>query len=84
MKHLVYGLIVTVLFSFCSNEKQYTDTKVKCVIDSVEYHPIGHDNTLQSEPYWGLHLKGYNFKMRSYRPLKKGDTIEIIERKNRK
>jgi hypothetical protein len=84
VKHFIYGLIITLLFSFCNSEGKHVDTKIKCVVDSVEYHPIGFDNTLQTEPYWKLHLKDYNFKVRSYRQREKGDTIEIIERKYRK
>lgn len=84
MKHFIYGLIITLLFSFCNSEGKHVDTKIKCVVDSVEYHPIGFDNTLQLDPYWKLRLVGYDFKVRTSKPYKKGDTIEIIERKYKK
>jgi hypothetical protein len=51
------------------------------VIDSVEYHPIGYDNTLQTTPYWKLHLNNGEYKIVSHRHYQKGDTIEVIERK---
>jgi hypothetical protein len=51
------------------------------VIDSVEYHPIGYDNTLQTTPYWKLHLNNREYKIVSHRHYQKGDTIEVIERK---
>jgi hypothetical protein len=54
------------------------------VIDSVEYHGVGHDNTLQTTPYWKLYLREPKMKITSYRCYDKGDTIEVIERKIKK
>ncbi len=79
---LVSSLLI-VLIS-CKYKTQYDSTKAKYVIDSVEYHPIGYDNTLQTTPYWKLYLCDKKYKVVSYRPYQKGDTIEVIEKKIKK
>ena len=50
-------------------------------IDSVEYHPIGSDNTLQTTPYWKVHAEGTDFNITRYRNFEVGDSIELIERR---
>ena len=81
MKFLPYILILCGLTS-CLNDTKFIDTPVKCEIDSVEYHGVGHDNTLQSSPYWKLHLKKENIWVRSSTGIEytKGDSITIIYR----
>jgi hypothetical protein len=80
MKHLLYILLLTGLVS-CVDKVNYTTTKSSCVVDSVEYHGIGQDNSLQTTPYWNVHLKDSNIWIRSYHPYKKGDTITLVNNK---
>ena len=81
MKNLFYLLILLGLTS-CLNNTKFIDTPVKCEIDSIEYHGIGHDNTLQSTPYWKVHLKKENIWIRTSmgHEYSKGDSITIIYR----
>jgi hypothetical protein len=53
------------------------ETKMKFVLDSVEYHPSGHDNTLQFDPYYRIHLKEVNMWTRSHFHYKNGDSMVI-------
>ncbi len=84
MKKFTLILFLGVIFMSCKYKSTFTDTKIKCVIDSVEYHGVGHDNTLQTTPYWKLYLREPKMKITSYRCYDKGDTIEVIERKIKK
>lgn len=81
MKKITLGIFLGLILMSCKYKDNHTDTKVKCVIDSVEYHGVGYDNTLQLTPYWKLYLKEPQLKIRSYKPYDKGDTIYIIKRK---
>jgi hypothetical protein len=58
------------------------ETKMKFVIDSVEYHGIGQDNTLQTTPYWRVHLKEKNLWTKVITRQKVGDTVEFTIRKS--
>lgn len=83
MKHLLYILLLTGLVS-CVDKVNYTSTKSFCVVDSVEYHGVGQDNSLQTTPYWNVHVKDSSFWVRSYHPYKKGDTIILVYHKYEK
>jgi len=75
--------LLTLLFYLGSTFKStniYTK-HVKYEVDSVEYHPIGGDNTLQTTPYWRCHLKGTTINVTSYRLMSKGDSMEVIEKR---
>ena len=50
---------------------------VKCVVDSVEYHGVGHDNVMQLDPYWKLYVNEYDVVVKSRKPHDVGDTIYI-------
>lgn len=84
MKKLILILTLSLVFMSCKYKTTYTDTKVKCVIDSVEYHGVGHDNTMQTTPYWKLYLREPKIKITSHRCYEKGDTIEVIQRQIKK
>lgn len=77
MKHLLYILLLTGLVS-CVDKSDLTTTKSFCIVDSVEYHGIGQDNSLQTTPYWKVRVKDSISWIRSYYPYKKGDTIILV------
>jgi len=81
MKQFIFVCLVSFVLVSCSNNTRYDEIKLKYVIDSVEYHPIGHDNTLQTSPYWKLHINDGKNKIVSRQPYEKGDSIEVIVRK---
>jgi hypothetical protein len=58
------------------------ETKMKFVLDSVEYHRIGQDNTLQTTPYWRVHLKEKNLWTKVITRQEVGDTVEFTIRKS--
>jgi hypothetical protein len=58
------------------------ETKMKFVLDSVEYHGIGQDNTLQTTPYWRVHLKEKNLWTKVITRQEVGDTVEFTIRKS--
>lgn len=64
----------------CNQNVTVIDKEVRHVVDSVEYHGIGHDNTLQSTPYWRVHFKDVEYTVTSHRSCEVGDTIVVIER----
>jgi hypothetical protein len=84
MKNLIFVIFLGLILMSCKYKTQYSDTKIPCVVDSVEYHGIGCDNTLQTTPYWKLYLKNPEIKITSYRSYEKGDTVYVIERKIKK
>jgi hypothetical protein len=55
-------------------------------VSSVEYHPIGGDNTLQTTPYWKLHLTNASdtITITSLRSYEVGDSTQVIIRKFKK
>ena len=73
------GLLILTLVS-CTNKVNYTEYEIKCVVDTVEYHGIGQDHTLQTTPYSRVHLKEVNMWVKSYRSVEVGDTMSIIVR----
>jgi hypothetical protein len=85
MKNLLYILILCGLTS-CIDNTKFIDTPVKCEIDSVEYHGIGQDNTLQTTPYWKVRLKKEKVWIRTSTGVKysKGDSIIVIYRTKEK
>ena len=86
MKKL-FILYIIGIFTSCNNitpTVSYEDDKTTCVIDSVEYHPIGYDHTLQTTPYWVIFIKNGKNKFTSRKFYQKGDTIQVIERKIKK
>jgi hypothetical protein len=58
------------------------ETKMKLVVDSVEYHGIGQDHSLQTTPYWRIHLKENNLWVKVIKPQEVGDTVEFTIRKS--
>lgn len=84
MKKIILVFFLGIILMSCKYKSTHTDTKIRCVIDSVEYHGIGHDNTLQTTPYWKLYLKEPKMKITSYKCYDKGDSIDIIQRKIKK
>ena len=79
MKNLIYILLLTGLVS-CTNNVTYTNTESTKIVDSVEYHGIGQDHSLQTTPYWNVHVND-SIWIRSTSPVKKGDRIIFISRK---
>lgn len=70
--------IVTGLVSCDSNlNVKIVETPTQFTIDSVQYHGIGHDNTLQVSPYWKLHLREPDMWIRSNSKYENGDTITV-------
>jgi hypothetical protein len=82
MKKNINILLVLGLISSCNMKPDVLETKMKFVIDSVEYHGIGQDNTLQTTPYWRVHLKEKNLWTKVITRQKVGDTVEFTIRKS--
>ena len=81
MKKSINILLVLGLISSCNMKPDVLETKMKLVIDSVEYHGIGQDHSLQTTPYWRIHLKENNLWVRTQSPTNVGDSVTIILRK---
>ena len=83
MKKNIVFFLSSILLVSCFGDTDFAivDKKMNCVIDSVSYHPMGSDNTLQVTPYWKVHLKELNTWMTSYSQLNTGDTVPVIIRK---
>ena len=81
MKKSINLLLVLGLISSCTMKPDVLETKMKLVVDSVEYHGIGQDHSLQTTPYWRIHLKEKNLWMRTQSPTNVGDSVTIILRK---
>jgi hypothetical protein len=82
MKKSINILLVLGLISSCNMKPDVLETKMKFVLDSVEYHGIGQDNTLQTTPYWRVHLKENNLWTRVITRQEVGDTVEFTIRKS--
>jgi hypothetical protein len=81
MKKIFVILMTSVVLFSCNNDNlQVIETHELKIVDSVEYHPIGSDNTLQTTPYWKVRLVGETVGIRSYRKYNVGDTIEVIKK----
>ncbi len=75
---ILFGLC---LLSACNIKPDYVETKMDFVVDSVEYHGIGQDNSLQTTPYWKVHLKESEIWLRMSNPTQVGDSVTILLRK---
>ena len=82
MKKSIKILLVLGLMSSCTMKPDVLETKMKCVIDSVEYHGIGQDHTLQTTPYWRIHLKENDLWTKVITRQEVGDTVEFTIRKS--
>ena len=47
-------------------------------VDSVDYRGIGHDNTLQLDPYWKVWTSNPRLVVRSGHAVEVGDSITVI------
>ena len=79
IKSLLYISCVVGLLS--CNVKSYEDNVLKYSVDSVDYHGIGQDNTLQTTPYWMCHLKESDRWVRVYNEVSVGDTMKVVIRR---
>lgn len=78
MKYLFAILLVGFLVAIIVTPRIETTTHQQTVtIDSVEFHPSGHDNTLQFDPYWKIHLKEPNMWTRTCFKHVVGDTMVV-------
>ena len=78
MKYFIYFLILVGITSCNSNlNVKIIEVPAQFTIDSVQYHGVGSDNTLQVSPYWKLHLTEPDMWIRSNSKYEKGDTITI-------
>jgi len=82
MKRNIKLLFVVGLMSSCTIKPDVIEEKMKFVVDSVEYHGIGQDNSLQTTPYWRIHLKEKNLWTKVIEPQNVGDTVEFTIRKS--
>ena len=80
MKYFLF-LLTLIGFVSCDSKVKMTEKQTPFTIDSVEYHGVGHDNTLQVSPYYKLHLKEADAWVRSNFKYFKGDTIVVSVRK---
>ncbi len=80
MKKSIKILFGLCLLSSCNIKPDYVETKMDFVVDSVEYHGIGQDNSLQTTPYWRIHLKENNLWTKVLEPKEVGDSVEVIIR----
>jgi hypothetical protein len=76
MKYFIYFLMLVGITS-CDSKYTITEKPTDYVIDSVQYHGVGSDNTLQVSPYWKLHLKEPDMWIRSNSKYENGDTITV-------
>ena len=81
MKNILLILVLTTFLTSCDDNYVVVEKEVTYVVDSVVFHQIGQDNTLQTTPYWKLYLRGEKFRVTSYRKFEIGDTIKIITKK---
>lgn len=82
MKKSINILLVLGLMSSCNMKPDVLETKMKFVIDSVEYHGIGQDHSLQTTPYWRVHLKEKNLWTKIITRQEVGDTVEFTIHKS--
>lgn len=81
MKNILLIFALIIFLTSCDNNHVVVEKEVTCVVDSIDYHQIGEDNTLQTTPYWKLYLKGEEVGVTSFRRYEIGDTINIITKK---
>jgi hypothetical protein len=77
MKNILLILVLTTFLTSCDNNYTVVEKEVTYVVDSVDYHQIGEDNTLQTTPYWKLYLKEPDMWIRSNSKYENGDTITV-------
>ncbi len=78
MKYLFAILFIGLLIAVTLVPHQEVKTVQRtCTIDTVEFHPSGHDNTLQFDPYYKIHLKELNMWTRTHFQYRVGDSIVI-------
>ena len=82
MKKSINLLLVLGLISSCTMKPDVLETKMKLVVDSVEYHGIGQDHSLQTTPYWRIYLKEKNLWTKVINRQEVGDTVEFTIRKS--
>ena len=75
-KILILIFIVTGIVS-CDSNVKIIETPTQFTIDSVQYHGVGSDHTLQVSPYWKLHLVEPDMWIRSNSKYEKGDKITV-------
>ena len=82
MKKILTVLMLSLLVFSCTVKTTYTDMPTMFTVKSVEYHPIGGDHTLQTTPYWKLHLTNASdtITVTSYRSYEVGDSTMVIIR----
>ena len=61
----------------CDSKYTINETPTQFTIDSIQYHGVGSDNTLQVSPYWKLHLKEPDIWIRSNSKYENGDKITV-------
>jgi hypothetical protein len=76
MKRLLF-LLTLIGFTSCDSNVKIIETPTQFTIDSVQYHGVGSDNTLQVSPYWKLHLTEPDIWIRSNSKYEKGDKITV-------
>lgn len=76
----ILPLLMFFLISCSGGSIKIKEKKISYEVDSVDYHPIGKDNTLQVSPYWRIRPKGTTYFITSTRPYSVGDTIVVTER----
>ena len=81
MKNILLIFALIIFLTSCDNNYVIVEKEVTYVVDSTDYHQIGEDNTLQTTPYWKLHLKGEEVGVTSFRRYEIGDTIKTITKK---
>jgi hypothetical protein len=81
MKNILLILVLITFLSSCDDNYTVVEKEVTYVVDSVDYHRIGEDNTLQTTPYWKIYFKGEKVGVRLYRRYEIGDTIKLITKK---
>lgn len=85
MKKLIFIFTVlsTITLFSCTIKGHYEDEPTMLKVDSVGYHGIGCDNTLQTTPYWKLYLVNEKdtVSLTSHRSYEVGDSIQVIFRK---
>jgi hypothetical protein len=81
MKNILLILTLLMFLTSCDNNHTIVEKEVDYIVDSVVFHQIGQDNTLQTTPYWKLYLRGEKVSITSYRRFEIGDTIKTITKK---
>ena len=81
MKKSINLLLLLAGLTSCYVKNDFTETEFRYVVDSSEFHGIGQDNSLQTTPYWRIHIKETNMWVRTQNPTNVGDSITILLRK---